>query len=219
MMNAEYSGKDPRAMRDNANGRKTDKTAGQQPPHDTLDFDATSSPMIPTNRTDAAAMNGPEMKAATGWPETYVTQDREGSMAGPTGEQASLAQDQGGMAGHVHVQIHKNVVEEPQTFALPVTREEVIVERVRMRGASQTVAPDAFQEQDIEVPVMGEEVIAEKRTRVREEIRLRKQQVTEQEQISDTVRNERAHIEELEEEDRRDDVPLAGSEEQPPANL
>ena len=204
-------------MRDNANRRKTDKTAGQQPPHDTLDFDATSSPMTPTNRTDAAVMNGPEMTAATGRLEASVTQDREGSMAGPTGEQASLARDQGGMASHV--QIHKNVVEEQQTLTLPVTREEVIVERVRMRGASQTVAPDAFQEQDIEVPVMGEEVIAEKRTRVSEEIRLRKQQVTEQEQISDTVRNERAHIEELEERDRRDDVPLAESEEQPPANL
>lgn len=211
-------------MRENTNGRKADKTAGQQPPHDTLDFDATSgsapatsSPMVPTNRIDAAVMNGPEMTAATGRSETSVTQDREGSMAGPTGEQASLAQDQGGMAGHV--QIHKNVVEEPQTLTLPVTREEVIVERVRMRGASQTVAPDAFQEQDIEVPVMGEEVIAEKRTRVSEEIRLRKQQVTEQEQISDTVRNERAHIEELEERDRRDNLPLAGSEEQPPDNL
>jgi uncharacterized protein (TIGR02271 family) len=208
-------------MRNTANGRKTGNTAGQQPSHDALDADATSgstpatsSLMVPTNRTDAAAMNDPGMAAATDQPETYVTQDREGGMADPMEDQASLAQDQGGTAGGI--QIHKDIVEEPQTLSLPVSREEVIVERMRMRGASQMVSPDAFQEQDIEVLVMGEEVIAEKRTRVSEEIRLRKQQVTEQEQVSDTVRKERVHIEER---DQRDDEPLAGNEKQPPANL
>ncbi|HZS91201.1 MAG TPA: YsnF/AvaK domain-containing protein [Chloroflexota bacterium] len=56
--------------------------------------------------------------------------------------------------GRVH--LHKDVVEEQQTLTAPVTREEVRVERTPVQGAATEAGPDAFTEQDIEVPVMGE---------------------------------------------------------------
>jgi uncharacterized protein (TIGR02271 family) len=57
------------------------------------------------------------------------------------------------------------------------------------------VGPDAFTERDIDVPVMGEELVAGKRAVVTEEVRLRKDAVTEDQQVSDTVRKERVTVE------------------------
>jgi uncharacterized protein (TIGR02271 family) len=106
--------------------------------------------------------------------------------------------------------------EEPQSINVPVTREEVTVERVPRQGSSQPIGPDAFQERDIEVPVMGEEVTAEKWAKAGEEIRLHKQQVTENQRFDDTVRKEHVNVEG---QDQQGGVPLTDSEEEPPANL
>jgi len=94
--------------------------------------------------------------------------------------------------GRVH--LHKDVVEEPQTITAPVTHEEVTLERVPVQG-EYTPGPDAFTEKDIDVPLMGEELVADKRARVTEEVRLQKQPVTEEQRVSDTVRKERVWIE------------------------
>jgi uncharacterized protein (TIGR02271 family) len=100
--------------------------------------------------------------------------------------------------GRVH--LHKDVVEEPQTITAPVTHEEVTLERVPVQG-EYTPSPDAFTEKDIDVPVMGEELVTDKRAKVTEEVRLRKQPVTEEQQVSDTVRKERVRVEGAEEAD------------------
>jgi len=92
------------------------------------------------------------------------------------------------------VRLHTEVVEEQQTITEPVTREQVSVERVAVQGA-YTPGPDVFTEQDIDVPVMGEELTVDKRAVVKEEVRLRKDTVTEQQQVSDTVRKERVTVE------------------------
>jgi uncharacterized protein (TIGR02271 family) len=98
--------------------------------------------------------------------------------------------------GRVH--LHKDVVEERQTITAPVTHEEVTVERVPGQG-EYTPGPDAFIEKDIDVPLMGEELVTDKRARVTEEVRLQKQPVTEEQRVSDTVRKERVWIEGAEE--------------------
>ncbi len=94
------------------------------------------------------------------------------------------------------VRLHKDVVTEQETVPVTLRREEVTVERVPVQG--QTVDPsaarDAFQNEDIDVPVMGEEAVVGKQTREVEEVRLRKQGVTEQQQVSGTVRKERVIV-------------------------
>jgi uncharacterized protein (TIGR02271 family) len=94
--------------------------------------------------------------------------------------------------GRVH--LHRDVVEEPQTITAPVTHEEVTLERVPVQG-EYTPGPDAFSETDIDVPLMGEELVTYKRARVAEEIRLQKRPVIEEQQVSDTVRKERVRVE------------------------
>jgi len=54
---------------------------------------------------------------------------------------------------------------------------------------------DAFTERDIEILLMGEEVTMGKRTRVSGEIRLHTERVTQQREVTDTVRKERVTIE------------------------
>jgi uncharacterized protein (TIGR02271 family) len=92
------------------------------------------------------------------------------------------------------VRIRKEVVEENKTLEVPVTREEVVIERhpVSGRGASDR---DISEGEEIRIPVMEEEVRVEKTPVVKEEISLRKRAVQDTERVSDTVKREEAHVE------------------------
>ncbi len=92
------------------------------------------------------------------------------------------------------VEIGKEVVEEQKTLEVPVTREEVTVERHSVpRRASDT--PIGEGDETIRVPVHEEQVEVTKRPVVTEEISVGKQQVQEKRQVSGTVRREEARIE------------------------
>ena len=92
--------------------------------------------------------------------------------------------------GRVHV--HKDVVAEQQTVTVPLQQERVTVERVPLSGNASTA--DAFTEQDIEVPVMGEQAVVGKQVKGVEEVRIHKDVVGQQEQVSGTVRKERVVV-------------------------
>ena len=126
----------------------------------------------------------------------------------PVREEELIARKQQVEEGRVH--IHKDVGAEQQTINVPVTREEMRVERVPVEGAAaDEISPDAFQDRDIEIPLMGETVSAEKVARVNEEVHVHKQQVTGQERVSGTVRKERVRVDGL---DDQGDVPLDRAE-------
>lgn len=92
------------------------------------------------------------------------------------------------------VRVTKDVEEREQSLDVPVSEERVNVER---RVVDRDVAPGetAFQEGEIDVPVRGEEVDVQKRARVGEELEISKDVNQRTEQVSDTVRRERAHVE------------------------
>lgn len=110
----------------------------------------------------------------------------------PVVEEELVAGKRADELGRVH--LHKDVVEEQQTVPVTLQREEVTVERVPVQGKADVSTADAFTEKDIDVPVMGEEAVVEKQPRVTEEVRLRKNAMTEQQQVSDTVRKERVVV-------------------------
>ncbi len=95
--------------------------------------------------------------------------------------------------GRVH--LHKDVITEQQTVNVPLEQERVTVERVPVSGQADVSTADAFQERDIDVPVMGEEAVVGKQARAVEEVRLHKDTATEQQQVTDTVRKERVIVE------------------------
>jgi uncharacterized protein (TIGR02271 family) len=93
------------------------------------------------------------------------------------------------------VRVRKEVVTEKKTIDVPVTREEVVVERHPVAGR-KPADEDIGQDEEIRIPVMEEEVRVEKTPVVKEEVTLSKRQVQETRKVSDTVRREEARIEE-----------------------
>jgi uncharacterized protein (TIGR02271 family) len=92
------------------------------------------------------------------------------------------------------VRVGKDVVEEQQTLEVPVTREEVTVER-RPVSREPSDTPIGQGGEDIRVPVREEQVSVEKRPVVTEEISVGKQKVQDTQQVSGTVRREEARVE------------------------
>jgi uncharacterized protein (TIGR02271 family) len=92
------------------------------------------------------------------------------------------------------VRVRKEVVSEERTLEVPVSREEVIIER-RPAAGGRTVSGDIEEGEEVRIPLMEEEVRVEKTPVVREEVTLKKRQVQGTEQVSDTVRREEARIE------------------------
>jgi len=92
--------------------------------------------------------------------------------------------------------LKKYVVEEEVTETVPVRREEVRVEREPITDANRGDAVDgpAISEEEHEVVLHEEEVVAEKRTVPKERIRLETDVTTEQETVNETVRKERVDV-------------------------
>jgi len=107
-------------------------------------------------------------------------------------------------AGEVNVR--KDVVSEQQTVNVPVTREEVYVERRPGSGQVSDTPIGQDDERTIRVPVSEEQVDVTKQTVETGEVVVGKRPVTETQQYTDTVRREEAHI------DREGDVNIEGTD-------
>jgi uncharacterized protein (TIGR02271 family) len=93
------------------------------------------------------------------------------------------------------MRLRKVVHTELKNITVPVSKEEVIVERVPASEARDTHSDDAFREQEISMPIREEEIEIHKRPVLKEEVRLSKQTHTEQHKLSDEVRREDVEIE------------------------
>lgn len=92
------------------------------------------------------------------------------------------------------VGLRKEVVTEQQTLNVPVTHEEVVIERRAVPGGQVDTTPIGEGE-TIHVPVSEERVNVTKTPVVTGEVEIGKRAVEEKQQVSDTVKKERARIE------------------------
>jgi len=146
-----------------------------------------------TTTTRAQAQPAPRQAQPVRATAQTTTDD---TIAVPVFEEELIVGKQQEEMGRVH--LHKDVVQEQQTVAVNLRHEEVTVERVPFTGqTSQADLQNAFQEQVIEVPVMGEEAVVGKTLRQTEEVRLHKDVTQVQEQVTDTVRKEHVVVEEV----------------------
>ncbi|WP_080681946.1 YsnF/AvaK domain-containing protein [Sorangium cellulosum] len=113
------------------------------------------------------------------------------------------------------VQVRKEVVTEEKQVTVPVAREVVHVERVPASEARPIASGTTIEEGSISVPVREEQVEISKRPVVKEELRISKEVVHEQEQARATVRREEAEVR-TEGQVRREDTPDAAPEPMPP---
>jgi uncharacterized protein (TIGR02271 family) len=101
------------------------------------------------------------------------------------------------------VRLRKDVITENETVQVPVTREELVVERTA--GSGQPVSGEIGRDQEIRVPLSEERVRVEKQPVVNEEVRVGKRQVQASQQVSDKVRHEELRI------DKEGEVETEGS--------
>lgn len=92
------------------------------------------------------------------------------------------------------VRIRKEVITEQQTIQVPVTREELVIERIPVTG--QTTAQGTIGENsEIRIPLSEETASAEKQTVVREEVAVGKRAIEEVRQVGGAVRHEELEVE------------------------
>ena len=106
------------------------------------------------------------------------------------------------------VEVHKHVETEHVKEKVPVTREEVTVERRPVSGASAGGAGGRAQikEDEIRVPLMAEEVVVDKRTVPKEELVIKKHAVHDEKTVEADLKKERIDVDKhgnVERSDRR----------------
>ena len=90
------------------------------------------------------------------------------------------------------VNVRKTVRTDRESVEVPISHEEVSVERVPLSGeASET----EIGEEEVEVPVVQEEAVVSKKPVVKEEVRIRKDVVEETEVVEEDVRREEIDVE------------------------
>jgi uncharacterized protein (TIGR02271 family) len=92
------------------------------------------------------------------------------------------------------VRIRKDVVTENQTIEVPVTREELVLERVPVSGTVPAPGAKIGGAQEIRVPLSEETVRLEKQAVVREEVLVGKRDVEKVATVGDAVRHEELNV-------------------------
>jgi uncharacterized protein (TIGR02271 family) len=110
----------------------------------------------------------------------------------PVSEEELVAEKHERQTGEVR--IHKEVRTEHKTIDVPVTREEVHVERVPVQGGEARGGEARFEKDEIRVPVREEEVEIRKRPVVKEEVRVSKTARREERRAEGDVRREEVKV-------------------------
>ncbi len=92
------------------------------------------------------------------------------------------------------VRMHKEVITEQQTVQVPVTREELVIERVPV-NAQTAVAGSIGETADIRIPLSQERASLDKQTVVREEMSVGKRAIDEVQEVDGNVRHEELRVE------------------------
>ncbi len=91
------------------------------------------------------------------------------------------------------VRLRKEVISENQSIQVPVTREELVIERVE--GSRAAPAGEIGSDDEIRVPLSEEKVTVQKTPVVTGEVRVGKRQVQDTRTVSDNVRHEEVRLE------------------------
>jgi uncharacterized protein (TIGR02271 family) len=151
------------------------------------------------NPAAVSALTIPRTTAAMGTPTARASQ-AGGDQTIELHEEKLRAHKQPVAAGEVRV--HKDVVTEHKTVDVPVTREEVVIERRPASGKAS--GADIRRGEEIRIPVKEEQVRVEKETVAKEEVTVGKRKVQDTEHISGDVRREEVRVEQEGDVDVRD---------------
>lgn len=90
------------------------------------------------------------------------------------------------------VELSKEIVEEQKIVDVPVTHEEVVIERHKIDNENSDSPIE--EEETVHIPISEEQVQVDKHTVVTEEIEAHKQEIENTRHIEETLKREEAHI-------------------------
>lgn len=90
------------------------------------------------------------------------------------------------------VEITKHVVEDTKTVEVPVEREELHIKHVT--PAEDSNDPNAFVEEEIDIPLSEEEIVVDKKTHLVDEVEIEKRSHVDHENVTGTTRREELEI-------------------------
>jgi uncharacterized protein (TIGR02271 family) len=143
---------------------------------------------VPTDRYDPTCFHEPAETVETYWTDAAALEDTDRIVLRA---EELLPRKRTVPAGEVVV--GKSVVAEERTMKVPVTREEVVIERVPTDGEPTDRGFDQRQS-TIRMPILAEQVRIEKQPVVTEEVEIGKRVVQESVELSETVLHEEAVI-------------------------
>jgi uncharacterized protein (TIGR02271 family) len=92
------------------------------------------------------------------------------------------------------VRVRKDVMSENQTIEVPITREELVLERVAVPANTPATSANIGRGQEIRVPLSEDSVRLEKQPVVREEVLVGKREVADVARVGDDVRHEELRV-------------------------
>jgi uncharacterized protein (TIGR02271 family) len=153
-------------------------------------------------RADAGAWASGERAGSEGTERAGIAAGTTEQVTVPVAEEELSAEKRTRQAGEVAV--HKTVTTERRDISVPVTKEEVHVEREPAHGEAARPGDATFRDETVRVPVREEEVEIHKRPVVREQVRISKTSHEQERRASEDVRREDVDVE------KGDDVELEG---------
>jgi uncharacterized protein (TIGR02271 family) len=159
-----------------------------------------------TNRelvdTDETAIDAAEIDAADSTGRAITDTGYTGRRPANAGEYAGDRVQLFGEVLRVHkerisrgeVRVRKDVVTENQTIEVPVTREELVLERVAVSPNTPASSANIGRSQEIRVPLSEDSVRVEKQPVVREEVMVGKREVSDVARVGDEVRHEELRV-------------------------
>jgi uncharacterized protein (TIGR02271 family) len=131
---------------------------------------------------ESTGTTGTEARAASTTDQAAVQLNEERLQVGTENQEAG------------RVRLRKYTTTETETVTVPVTKEKLVVDRTPVEGGT-TTGPIADTDEVEEITLREERAVVDKETVPVEEVRVGKEQVTEQERVSSEVRKEHAEIE------------------------
>lgn len=93
------------------------------------------------------------------------------------------------------LRIHKRVERREERARQQVTRDDLQVERVAINRQIDAPLEPRMEDEWLVIPIMEEVLVVEKRLMLTEEVRIRKRQLTEEQEVRDLLRYERIELE------------------------
>jgi uncharacterized protein (TIGR02271 family) len=93
------------------------------------------------------------------------------------------------------LRVHKRVDEREERVRRPVTRDDLVVERVAINQPIEAPRPRRMEGDTLVIPIMEEVLVVRKQLMLKEEVRISTRRVTEEQEVTETVRRERVELE------------------------